>query len=47
MRWPSTEQLQRIKLSLEVLTLLLLLPLMLFMLGKDRAAAAKIGLAAR
>lgn len=47
MRWPSTEQLQRIKLSLEVLTLLLLLPLMLFMLGKDRAAAAKIGLAAK
>lgn len=47
MRWPSTEQLQRIKLSLEVLLLLMLIPLFLYMLANDRASAAKIGLAAR
>lgn len=44
MTWPSVEKLERVKLTLEVLLLLLLLPLMLFMLGKDKAAAAKIGL---
>lgn len=47
MTWPGTPKLERIKLSLEVLLLLLLVPLMLFMLGKDRSAAAKIGLAAK
>jgi len=47
MTWPSTEKLQRIKLALEVLLLLLLVPLMLYTLAKDRATAAKIGLAAR
>src|SRR6185437_14643298 len=44
MTWPSTEKLQRIKLALEVLLLLLLVPLMLYTLAKDRATAAKIGL---
>lgn len=47
MTLPSKERLEQVKLSLEVLLLILLVPLMLFMLGKDRAAAAKIGLAAR
>lgn len=48
MRWPSTELLKRVKLTLEVLLLLLLVPLMMFMLAKDRGAAAtKIGLAGR
>jgi hypothetical protein len=47
MSWPSTERLERVKLTLEVLLLIMLVPLMLFMLGKDRSAAAKIGLAAK
>jgi hypothetical protein len=47
MRWPSTEQLQRIKLTLEVLLLFMLVPLMLYTLAKDRATAAKIGLTAK
>lgn len=47
MTWPSSERLERIKLTLEVLLLLMLIPLMFFMLGKDRAAATKIGLAAK
>lgn len=46
MRWPSTEQLQRIKLTLEVLLLFLLIPLMLYTLAKDRSAAVRIGLGA-
>lgn len=47
MRWPSSDTLKHLKLTLEVLILLLLLPLMLYTLAKDRAGAAKIGLAAR
>lgn len=46
MSWPSTEQLQRIKLSLEVLLLIVLIGVMLFTLSHDRTSALLIGLGA-
>jgi hypothetical protein len=47
MRWPGIEKLRQVKLTLEVLLLLILIPVLLYTLGKDRNAATKIGLAAR
>jgi hypothetical protein len=47
MTWPSSEQLQRAKLALEVLLLLVLIPIMLYALTKDHKAAAAIGIAAK
>lgn len=47
MSWPGKELLERTKLTLEVLLLLLLVPLMLYTLSKDRKTAMQIGLAAR
>jgi hypothetical protein len=46
-RLPSSDTLKQVKLTLEVIILLLLVPLMIYTLAKDRAGAAKIGLAAR
>ncbi len=47
MSWPSKEKLERTKLTLEVLLLLLLIPLMLYTLTKDHRAATQLGLAAK
>lgn len=47
MQWPSTERLSRIKLTLEVVMLVLLLGAMLHVLFCDRTAAIKIGLMAK
>lgn len=47
MRWPGLEQLKRTKLALEIALLLILIPVVLYTLSKDRHAAAQIGLAAR
>jgi hypothetical protein len=47
MRWPSTEQLQRLKLSLEVLLLLLLVPLILYTLHHDHRSGLLLALQAR
>jgi hypothetical protein len=47
MKWIGKESLERAKLTLEVLLLLLLVPLMLYTLAKDHATAAKIGLLAK
>jgi hypothetical protein len=45
--WPSSSSLERIKLTLEVILLLLLVPLMLYTLAHDRKGATQLGLAIR
>lgn len=47
MRWPSSEQLQRIKLSLEVLLLLLLVPLLIYTIHHDHTSGLLLALQAR
>ncbi len=47
MKWPSTDKLQRLKLLLEVLLLLLLVPLVYHALIKGGPHAALAGLAGR
>jgi preprotein translocase subunit SecG len=44
-RWPATETLQRAKLTLEVLFLVVLLGLLLYVSSKDHTRAALFGLA--
>jgi hypothetical protein len=47
-KWPSMDKLQQLKLTLEVIVLLLLVPLFLVHLAKgDHKSAAMVGLAAR
>lgn len=46
MKWPSMDKLQQIKLTLEVLLLLLLVPLLYHALIKDGRKAALQGLGA-
>lgn len=47
MKLPPEEKLRHVKLVLEVALLLLLVPLMLFTLSKDRARATMLGLQAK
>lgn len=47
MRWPSREKAEGIKLFLELVLLLLLVPLVLYTLAFDRRAALALGLNAR
>jgi hypothetical protein len=44
---PSTEQLQHVKVLLEVLLLLLLVPVVLYTLAKDRQAGIQMALGAK
>jgi hypothetical protein len=46
-RWPSTETLQRAKLTLEVLLLVVLVGLLLHVASKDHTRAALFGLQAK
>jgi len=47
MRWPSTETLQRAKLTLEVALLLVLVALLLHVSSRDHTRAALFGLAVK
>lgn len=47
MQWPSTESLNRIKLALECVLLLVLLGLLLHVASKDRTRAAMFGLSVK
>lgn len=47
MKLPSAERLQQVKLTLEVILLLLLVPLLIYTLAHDRRAAMSLAIAAR
>ncbi len=47
MKWPSTQTREALKLNLELLLLLMLVPLVLYTLVKDRKAGLQLALNAR